>query len=134
MLKLVIAMILFAHGIGHSMGLLQVFKVATVNPAWQGDSWLLTGVAGPTATQAVGAVLWSAAIIGFVALGAVVMGWLPETLWTPLAVAAVIASLAGLVLFPAAFPTFSSIGAFVVNAAVLGAVLWFHWVPSDLAQ
>jgi hypothetical protein len=134
MLKLVIALILFAHGIGHSMGLLQVFKVATVNPAWQGDSWLLTGVAGSTATQAVGAVLWIAAIIGFVALGAVVMGWLPETLWTPLAVAASAVSLAGLVLFPAAFPTFSSIGAFVVNAAVLGAALWFHWVPSDLAQ
>jgi len=134
MLKLVIALILFAHGIGHSMGLLQVFKVATVNPAWHGDSWLLTGVAGPTATQAVGAVLWIAAIIGFVALGAVVMGWLPESWWTPLAVAASVVSLAGLVLFPVAFPTFSSIGAFAVNAAVLVAALWFHWVPSDLTS
>ena len=133
MLKVVIALILFAHGIGHSMGLLQVFKVASVNPAWHGDSWLLTGVAGPTATQAVGTVLWVAAIIGFVALGAVVMGWLPESWWTPLAVAASVVSLAGLVLFPVAFPTFSSIGAFAVNAAVLVAALWFHWVPSDLA-
>ena len=134
MLKVGIALILFAHGIGHSMGLLQVFKVTTVNPAWHGDSWLLTGVAGPIATQAVGAVLWVAAIIGFVALGAVVMGWLPESWWTPLAVAASVVSLAGLVLFPVAFPTFSSIGAFAVNAAVLVAALWLHWVPSDLAS
>jgi hypothetical protein len=27
-----------AHGIGHGMGLLQLFKVATVNPQWHGDS------------------------------------------------------------------------------------------------
>ena len=46
MLKVVIAVVLLAPGIGHSMWLLQVFKVATVNPAWQGDSWILTGPAG----------------------------------------------------------------------------------------
>jgi hypothetical protein len=109
MLKIVIALILFAHGIGHSMGLLQTFRIATVNPAWNGESWLLTGVAGPTATQAIGAVLWGAALVGFVALGAVVLGWLPESFWTPLAVAASVMSLAGLVLFPIAFPTVSSI-------------------------
>jgi hypothetical protein len=133
MLKIVIALILFAHGIGHSMGLLQTFRIATVNPAWNGESWLLTGVAGPTATQAIGAVLWGAALVGFVALGAVVLGWLPESFWTPLAVAASVMSLAGLVLFPIAFPTVSSIGALVVDGAVLVAVLWFRWVPGDLA-
>jgi hypothetical protein len=46
MLKLVAAVVLLAHGIGHSLGLLQLFKVATVNPEWHGDSWLLTGLAG----------------------------------------------------------------------------------------
>jgi hypothetical protein len=38
------------------------------------------------------------------------------------------------VLFPMAFPTFSSIGALVIDAAVLVAVGWFHWLPSDLAS
>lgn len=133
MLKVVIGLILLAHGIGHSMGLLQIFKVATVNPAWNGDSWLLTGVAGPTATQAIGGLLWAVAIVGFVALGTVVLGWLPEGWWTPLAIGASLVSLAGLLLFPIAFPTFSSIGALAVDAAVLVAVFWFHWAPSDLA-
>jgi hypothetical protein len=133
MLKIVIALILFAHGVGHSIGLLQVFKVTSVNPAWNGESWLLTGVVGSTATQAVGATLWTTAMVGFVALAAVVLGWLPPSWWTPLAIVASVASLSGLVLFPVAFPTFSSIGAFVVDAAVLVAVLWFHWVPGEFA-
>lgn len=133
MLKIVIGLVLLAHGIGHSMGLLQVFKVATVNPQWQGDSWLLTGVAGTTATQAIGVALWTLAIVGFAALAAVVVGWLPEAWWQPLAIGSAAISLVGLLFFPIAFPLFSTLGALVVDVAVLAAVLWFHWAPSDLA-
>lgn len=32
MIKIVIALVLLGHGIGHSMGLLQIFKVATISP------------------------------------------------------------------------------------------------------
>lgn len=133
LVRIVIGLLLVAHGIGHSMGLLQVFRVATVNPAWSGDSWLITGAVGPTATQAVGVVLWTAALVGFVALGAVVFGWLPTAWWGPLAIASSVVSLAGIVLFPVAFPTFSTIGAVVVDLAVLAAVLWLDWTPADLA-
>ena len=133
MLRIVIGLVLLAHGIGHSMGLLQLFKVATVNPQWQGDSWLLTGVVGATATQAIGVSLWMLAIVGFGALGAVVFGWLPETLWPPLAIVSAATSLVGLFFFPIAFPLFSTLGALLVDVAVLAAVLWFHWAPSDLA-
>lgn len=133
MLRIVIALVLVAHGIGHSMGLLGMFKVATVNPAWHGDSWILTGAGGPTLTQAVGTLLWTLAIVGFVALGAVVMGWLPEAWWQPLAIGSSLVSLAGLLFFPIAFPVFSTIGAFAVDVAVLAAVVWYGWVPSDLA-
>lgn len=133
MLRIVIALVLLAHGIGHSMGLLQVFKVATVSPQWHGDSWLLSGVGGPTATQFVGVVLWSAAIVGFSLLAAVTLGWLPETWWVPLAVGAAAVSLVGLLLFPVAFPPMSTLGALAVDLAVLVAVLWYDWVPSSLA-
>lgn len=133
MLKLLIALVLLAHGIGHSMGLLQVFKVASVNPAWGGDSWLLSGVAGPTWTNAVGVTLWTIAMVGFAGAAAVVMGWLPGTWWVPLAVGSSLVSLAGIVLFPSAFPVVSTIGALVIDVAVLGAVLWYGWEPSDLA-
>ncbi len=132
MLKLAIGLVLVAHGIGHSMGILGAFKVATVNPAWNGDSWILTGAAGQGATQAVGTVVWAAALVGFVLLGGVTVGWLPAAWWQPLAIGSSIVSLVGVVLFPVAFPTFSTIGAVAVDAAVLAATLWYGWVPSDL--
>jgi hypothetical protein len=128
-MKFVIAAVLFAHGIGHVMGPLQVFKVAVVNPAWAGDSWLLTGAAGQTLGQAIGIVLWMTALVAFVAAAAVVMGWLPVTWWVPLAVVSSVASLAAIGLFPTAFPTFSTIGAVVVDLATLLAVLGLRWVP-----
>jgi hypothetical protein len=132
MLRIVIALVLLAHGIGHSMGLLQVFKVATVSPQWHGDSWLLGGAAGTTAVQFVGVALWTLALFGFAALAAVVMGWLPEDWFGALAIGSSIVSLAGLLLFPVAFPPMSTIGALIVNVAVLAAVLWYRWMPSDL--
>ena len=132
MVRIVIGLVLLAHGIGHSIGLLGMFKVATVNPAWNGDSWILSGSAGPTITQAIGVVLWTVSMVGFAALAGIVFGWLPESWWVPLAVVSSIASLAGVLFFPVAFPTFSTIGAVAVDVAVLVAVIWYHWVPSDL--
>ena len=133
MIKIVIALVLLAHGIGHSMGLLGIFNVAKPNPAWHGDSWLLTRPVGPTAAHLVGGVLWTAAIVGFAGVAAVVVGWLPASWWVPLAVGSCAASLAGIVFYPIAFPTFSTVGALAVDAAVLIAVLWYQWVPADLA-
>jgi hypothetical protein len=129
MFKIVIALVLLAHGIGHSLGLLQVFKVATVNPAWDGDSWLLTGILGETPSQVIGAVLWTAAIIGFAGLAGIVMGWLPAAWFQPLAIGSAASSLVGLLLFPVAFPLGSSIGALVIDLAVLVATLWYGWQP-----
>jgi hypothetical protein len=133
MLKIVIALVLLGHGIGHSMGLLQMFKVATVNPEWRGDSWLLSGAVGTTATQVVGGVLWTVAIVGFAALGLAVLGWIPAAWFAPLAVGSAAVSMLGLLFFPVAFPTFSTVGALAVDLAVLVAVIGYHWLPSDLA-
>ncbi len=132
--RIIIGLVLLAHGIGHSMGLLGLFKVATVNPAWNGDSWLLPATAGQMLPQVVGVVLWTVSMVGFIALAGVVFGWLPEDWWTRLAVLSSTASLAGVLFFPVAFPTFSTIGAVAVDIAVLVATLWFHWTPSDLAS
>ena len=132
MWKFVIGIVLIAHGIGHSMGILGLFKVAEVNPAWHGESWLLSDVAGALLTQVAGATLWSIAMIGFIALGLVAFGWLPAAWWQPLAIVSSIASLAGVVLFPVAFPTISTIAAAVVDLAVLYAA-FTGWTPADLA-
>lgn len=134
MVKVLIAVVLLAHGLGHSMGLLQLFKVATISPAWRGDSWLLTGSIGAAGTHLVGVVLWSVAIVGFAGLAASVVGWLPEGWFAPLAIAASVASLAGVVLFPIAFPTFSTLGAIAVDIAVLVAATWVRLLPSDIGS
>jgi hypothetical protein len=132
-LRYLIALVLLAHGIGHTIGIMQTLRLTTVNPGWNGDSWLLTGIAGSTVTNAVGIALWTAAMLGFVLAAGVVVGWLPADWWRPLAIGASLCSLAGILLFPAAFPTFSTIGALVVDVVVLGAVVWSQWAPSDLA-
>ena len=133
MVKIVLALVLLAHGIGHSMGLLQLFRVATINPQWHGDSWLLTGSFGTTVAQVVGAICWTIAIVGFIAAGAVILGWLPSAWWALLAIGSAVASIAGLALFPMAFPPVSSIAALVVDVVVLGAVLVAQWSPERLA-
>ena len=130
--RIVVGLLLLAHGIGHSMGIMQVAKVATVNPGWDGRSWLLSDIAGATMVELIGVALWSIAMLGFVALAAIVFGWLPGTWWQPLALIASLASLAGLLLFPMAFPTFSTVGALVIDLAVLGSVVWYHLEPGDL--
>src|SRR5512143_922723 len=132
MVKIALAVLLLAHGIGHSMGLLQVSRIARVNPDWDGDSWLLTGPAGTTWTHLIGGALWTAALVGFAALAATVLGWLPASMFDGLAIGSASASLLGLLLFPIAFPTFSTIGALIVDLAVLALVFWYQWQPSDL--
>lgn len=132
MYKVVIAGVLLAHGIGHSMGLLQLFNLATVNSDWQGGSWLITGAASAPVTQLVGGLLWTIAIIGFSALATAVLGLLPSTWIAPLAIASSIASMIGLVLFPVAFPVSSTVGALAVDVTVLIASS-YHWLLADSA-
>ena len=133
MVRYGIALVLFAHGIGHSIGIIQALRLATINPEWHGDSWLLSGIGGTTLSNVVGIALWSAALAGFVLAAGVVVGWLPLDWWRPLAVGASLCSLAGIMLFPIAFPIGSTLGALVVDLIVLDAVLWADWAPSDLA-
>ena len=74
MMRFVIALVLMAHGIGHSIGIMQSLRIATINPDWNGDSWLISGFAGTSVTQAVGVVVWTVALVGFLLAAAVVVG------------------------------------------------------------
>jgi hypothetical protein len=133
MVKIVIAAVLLAHGIGHSMGLLQLAKIATVNPTWHGQSWLLTGLVGTTSTQMVGGLIWTASMIGFVGLAAAVMGWLPASWLIPLAIGSAVVSMVGLLLFPAALPVSSTLGALVVDVVVVLTAVWYQLLATDSA-
>jgi hypothetical protein len=133
MLRVLVALVLLAHGIGHVLGPLQVLRISTVNPEWHGDSWLLSGL-GTTATQLAGLFIWFVALAGFVAVAAVVMGWLPADWWAPLAIGSSVVSLIGIGLFPTAFPTFSTIGAVAIDVVVVIAVTWLSWTPAALSD
>ncbi|HEY8135833.1 MAG TPA: hypothetical protein VIF08_07305, partial [Candidatus Limnocylindrales bacterium] len=61
MLRIVLALVLFAHAVGHILGPLQLLGISNVKSAWQGDTWLLSGL-GPTLNQVLGVVLWSVAM------------------------------------------------------------------------
>jgi hypothetical protein len=133
MLRIVLALVLFAHAVGHILGPLQLLGISNVKSAWQGDTWLLSGL-GPTLNQVLGVVLWSVAMAGFLAIAALVMNWLPADWWAPLAIGSAVLSLVSVVLFPGALPTLSLVGAVAVDLIVLLAVVWLHWTPAALAD
>jgi len=134
MWKVALVVVLAAHGIGHSLGLFPAVGLAptTALPKWTGESWLLPG-ASPSLAHAVGGLLWLVAGVGFLLLAAVVLGWISETWWQPLAIVSGTVSLLAIVVFPAGFPTLVNlIGAAAVDIAVLVATIWYEWAPSAL--
>src|SRR6476619_6741671 len=85
LVRLGFAVVVFAHGVGHLLFLAPVIGLG--NWAEQtGESWVLTGAIGEGATRVIATVLWSAAIVLFVAG---VGGFLGATeWWRPVTIAA----------------------------------------------
>jgi len=134
MVKVVLGIVLLAHGIGHLLGLLPIIGFAPTKalPNWDGQSWIL-----PRSQAMLGhilsGVLWLASMLGFIALAFVLFGWLPVDWWQPLALGASLTSIVAVVLFPAGFPTVVNVvGALVVDVVVLGATILNDWSPTML--
>jgi len=132
-LKLIIGLVLIAHGIGHVLGLFPIAGWAKAD-GWTADSWVLSGPVGVSATHALGAVLWIVALVGFVVAGVGVLGFAVPAAWIrPAAVIASVASLIAIGLFWDALPSMTSkIGAIGVDLVVLWAVVIGHWPASDV--
>jgi len=126
MWRIVIAVVLLAHGIGHSLGLFPAFGLAKTK-RWTDHSWLLTNFIGESAARWFGVVLWLAAMFGFIGAALGFYGILiPQ--WRILAIASAIVSLAGLSLYWNAFPSLTNkIGAIAVDVIILGTLLWANW-------
>ena len=130
MLKPLRAGFLAAHGLIHASFLSPAPPATAGGPPWPFDmamSWLVTQ-AGLDAGQVtvIGTVLVALNVIGFglAALGAA--GWIvPDELWRPLVVGSVAASVLLLTLF---FHPFLMLG-FLIDAALLWAVLVMSWNP-----
>jgi hypothetical protein len=126
MLKILIFLILVAHGIGHSIGVAGGWG----SNAWggSGESWLLTPVLGRSVGVLEG-VIWLIPAIGFVAAGAALL--MGNDAWRALALASSAASLVAIALFPQQLPTFSTVAAVVVDLAVLVGLLALQWPSAD---
>ena len=122
MLRIIIVIVLGAHGIGHLIGV----AGGWFESAWGGSStsWLLTPVMGQ-ATSVLEGALWLLPGIGFVLAAGLIVG--NSEMWRPVALASAAASLLVIALFPEQLPTGSVVGAVIVDAAVIIGLLLFNW-------
>jgi hypothetical protein len=130
-LRILIAVILLAHGVGHWMGAATALGFISTD-SWNARSWLFTRLFGDSAARGIGLVLWLAALIGFIAAGFALLNWLvPHPWWRTLAVVSAVISMIGIILYWNSFAAiFNKVGAVAVNIAVLVGLLWLNW-PSE---
>jgi hypothetical protein len=133
-LRIVTAVVLFIHGIGHIMGVLPALQLVDVN-GWNSRSWLLTPILGEAASRILSIILFLVALVGFVASALALLGWIvPHDWWRTLAVVSAVISVVTIVLFWNAFVSFfpNKVGALGVDIAVLVCLLVLNW-PSEAA-
>lgn len=122
-LRIVLAVVVAAHGIGHVLFLMPLVSSST---SWgqSAQSWLL-GDGG--LAKGLGILIWLVSLVGFLAAA---FGISRETdWWQMVAVVAAAVSTVGLVLFWTRPSTSPAISALVFNLLVLAALLIFHWPP-----
>jgi hypothetical protein len=132
-LGITIALVLFAHGIGHVMGLIPILGLSSTE-TWHARSWLLTGLIGDIASRAVGFILFAVALVGFIGAALGLMDWLvPHDWWRTLAIVSAVISMVAIILFWNAFVMLfpNKIGAIAVNVAALVGLLMASW-PTEL--
>lgn len=122
--KVVVAGVLGAHGIGHVLGWLPAVGVARF-AGTSGESWLLGGLVGDGATRVVAAGLFLVPTVGFVAAAVGLL--LGQPWWRPIAVASAAVSLAGTALYPGAFTAGSTAGSVAVNLVVIYGIVVAAW-------
>ena len=142
-LRALATLILLFHGVGHFMGVIPALGlIGTENRSrqgwlknWSSRSWLLTDLLGDSASRVLCLILYGVALIGFVATGLALAGWLvPHDGWRTLAAVSAAISLVAVALFWDAlimlFP--HKVGAIGVNVVVLAGVLAANW-PTEAA-
>jgi hypothetical protein len=111
------------------MGAMPALRLGDVE-GWNSHSWLLTPIIGGTASRILSAILFVAALAGFVLAALALMGWLvPHDWWRTLAVVSAVISIVTIVLFWNAFVAFfpNKVGALGVDIAVLVCLLVLNW-------
>jgi len=124
LVKVAVAGVLGAHGVGHALGWMPALGLARFEGVSSG-SWLLSGAAGEGAARVMAIGLFAVPTAGFIVAAIGLL--LGQPWWRPVAVASAATSLAASALYPQALPLSSTIGSVVVNVVVLAAILVAGW-------
>ena len=129
-IALVIAAVLFLHGIAHLGALAALIANGRGVPTdgWRAaHSWLVPSLS-PRVAAMVAAFFWILSAIAFVLAG--IAFWrasLPPATWSQLALASALISTVGILLFWRNWPTFNTLAAMAVNLAVLVTQFMAPW-------
>jgi len=134
MLRWVVGGVLMLHGLGHGGAVAALAWIngrpGTDTGAWSAArAWAVPSLGADSATL-IASAFWIVSLAGFAVAALSFWGVLvPVEWWRPMAVAAALVSIVGIVVFFGTWPTFNTLAALGVNAAVLVAVLWLRWPP-----
>lgn len=116
MLRIIIGLLIAAHGLGHILFLVPLLGFAEWGQTSR--SWLLTG---ESSARLIGGLIWLVTILLY---GGAVFGlWTVHSWWREVAVIASVISIVGLILFWINPPTAPVISALIFNILVLVALL-----------
>jgi hypothetical protein len=125
MLRIAIALVILAHGIGHILFIVPLLGIADWGQS--SVSWLL---GADTAARVIGSLLWLIAIVGFAAAGSGLIG--QQVWWRTVAVTSSVVSMVALLLFWHYPNTSSAFFAGAFDIAVLAALLIARWPSVEI--
>jgi hypothetical protein len=126
--RIILAVVVGAHGIGHVLFLVPLLGIADWGQST--GSWLLAKLGRDVVTRIVGSLLWLAATLGFVAVAVGILG--QQEWWRSLAIGSAAVSILGLVLFWSRPVSSPKLSALLFDIVVLVALLVLRWPPSSL--
>jgi hypothetical protein len=123
--------VLAAHGIGHTLGWLPAWGLARFDQVSL-RSWAVDPLLGQRLSESVAGALFLAPTLGFLAAAVALATGQPW--WREAALISALASLLATVLYPAALPPSSVVGAATLNAAMVGLAIWGQPLLDQLAR
>lgn len=126
--RLILAIVVGAHGIGHTLFLFSCLGVPNLGQSTR--SWLLTNLIGDGGARALGSLLWLITTVAFIGVG--VGLYRQQDWWRILGVSAAILSVVGLALFWSSPITGPAISALAFNVVILVALLVVRWPPPSV--
>ena len=130
-LRIIIAIILFVHAIGHIQGIVASLGVIK-SQTWNVHSWLFDSLLGERGSRTLALILFFVIVLGFLATAFSFLGiGLPHDAWRRLAFIFAIPAVLSLMAYWNAFAMFfNKVGAVVVNGWILIGLLIMNW-PSE---